>query len=914
METFGFTSQKHPSIQQCQAIGWFLTSISNWGSDLWGYTSRSPSFLCSLCKVCGAMQNQQRRLMWMTGALTLLIVTPGWANQVEASPDQQQMVQQTVSSRLIPAHEVRSLDEIDQPMTTVSEWLDQIAQAANLQITGVRLEAIETGLEVVLETEGQFAEPSVSVVGNAWIADIPNAVLVLSEADEFQSANPVAGIALVSITNLPNNRVRVAITGVDASPTVNLNMADQGWVLAITPTTEAAEPPDSEEAIQVVVTGEQDDGYILPETPDVFRLNAPLRDLPRSIQVVPQAVIADQAATRLRDAVRNVSGVVQSGGFAGTVDQLNIRGFFSQDILRDGFRGPFNINETSNIERIEILKGPASILFGNIEPGGIVNIVTEQPLSVPYYAAELEIGSFGQVRPSIDLSGPLTADGAVRYRLNAAYEHFDGFRDFDQDVERYFVSPVLAIDIGENTDLVLDFSYLNDTRPFDRGLLAIGRDIVDVPIRRFFGEPNDFREVEEISASYRLNHQLSAQWGIRSAFGFTTVDDLDFRAEPLALDEATGLLSRNFRSNDDLTESYVLQNEIQGRFTTGSLNHRLLFGVDLTRQTFGGTQRRLPEGLTPDLDIFDPEYDQIPIPNFGDLTNVVRNNFDRTDSLGIYVQDLIELTSDLRLLLAGRFDFVEQRNRDRLSRTTSGQDVEAFSPTIGLLYQPNPSLSLYANFARSFQPNFGTQSDGSFIDPERGTQFEIGVRGEFLQGDLTAGLALYRITKFNVATTDPDNPDFTISAGEQRSQGIELDVIGQILPGWNVIASYSYIDAEITAEVFGLRPGSRIQDVPEHTGSFWTTYEIQEGDLQGLGFGIGLFLVGERAGDFEDTFDLPSYLRTDAAVFYQRDRWRAAVNIQNLFDIDYFISNNFGRVAIEPGAPLSVIGSVSVEF
>lgn len=831
------------------------------------------------------MLNRLQSLLIVTGALSLFPASTTWANSLPTGAAD--------------------------PATTVADWVAQI-EASLSQITAIQIEPSETGLAIALQTAGgELQQPTAEMVGNALVLDIPNAVLALPEGEAFEEFTPTEGIALVSVVNRPGNRVQMTITGVDAPPTADVTATETGLTLSIT---SGAAVGDSEDSIQIVVTGAQDEGYVLPPTPDVTRLDIPLRDLPRSVQIVPDEVIEDQAATRIRDALRNVSGVVQDGGFAGTADQFNIRGFFSGDIFRDGFRDPSNIVETSNIERIEVLKGPASILFGNIEPGGAINIVTEQPLSFPFYAAELEIGSFGFVRPTIDLSGPITDDAALRYRLNAAYEYSDGFRDFDQNSERYFVAPVLALDIGENTDLTLDFSYLDDERPFDRGFVAIGRDIVDIPVRRFLGEPNDFRETEELTAGYRLNHEFSDDWEIRSAFRVVTVDDIDFRAEPLALDEATGLLSRNFRSNDDVEESYTLQNEVQGQFTTGPIDHRLIFGVDLSRQTSGGTQRRLPPDLTPDIDVFDPEYDQIPIPDFDDLTVVVRNNLNRTDSLGIYLQDLLEITDDFKLLLGGRVDFVEQESRNRLSNTTSGQDVDAFSPTVGLLYQPIEQLSLYANFARSFQPNFGTQVDGSFIAPERGTQFEIGARGEFLDGGLTAGLALYRVVKDNVATTDPDNPDFTIPAGEQRSQGVELDVIGRILPGWNVIASYAYIDAEITEEVFGLTEGSRISNVPEHNASLWTTYEIQNGNLQGLGFGAGLFYVGERAGNFFDTFDLPSYLRTDAAVFYERDHWRAAVNIQNLFDIDYFIANNFGRVAIEPGAPLTVIGSVSVEF
>lgn len=797
------------------------------------------------------------------------------------------------------------------PATTVTDWLAQL-EASLVQITDVRIDSAAAGLSILLETTGgELTSPTTEVVGNALIVTVPNAVLALPNGRAFEEFAPAEGIALVSLTNRSGDQVQVVITGTDAPPVVNVTATATGLALSVTPG--VAQAGAADEAIQVVAEG-QNEGYTPPPTVDVMRFNVPLQELPRSVQVVPQEVLQDQAATRIRDGLRNVSGVVQDGGFGGTSDQFAIRGFFSFDTFRDGFRDPSEIFETSNIERLEVLKGPASILFGNIEPGGVINIVTEQPLAFPFYEAALEVGSFGYVRPTIDLSGPITRNGALRYRLNAAYEYSDGFRDFDQNVERFFIAPVLALDLGEDTNLTLEFSYLNDERPFDRGLLARGRDVLDVPVRRFFGEPNDFRASEELSAGYRLNHQLSDDWEIRSRFRVTTRDNVDFRAEPVSFDEDTGILTRNFRSNDDLAEVYTLQNEIQGQFATGSLNHRLVVGVDLSRQTDGGTQRRLPAGLTPSINVFDPVYNQIPRPDFEDLTVVVRNNFNRTDALGVYVQDLIEITDNFNLLLGGRLDFVEQESRNRRSSTTSGQDASAFSPTIGLLYQPIEQLAIYANFARSFQPNSSTGADGSFLEPERGTQYEIGIRGELFEGNLIANLAAYTLTKTNLATTDPNNPDFSVPIAEQRSRGIELDIVGRILPGWNVIASYSHTDAEYTEEYFGLPPGSRVANVPKNAASLWTTYQIQSGSLQGLGFGIGLFYVGERAGGFSDTFDLPSYLRTDAAIFYERNNWRFAINVQNLFDENYFIANNFGRVAIEPGAPLTVVGSLRVEF
>ena len=203
--------------------------------------------------------------------------------------------------------------------------------------------------------------------------------------------------------------------------------------------------------------------------------------------------------------------------------------------------------------------------------------------------------------------------------------------------------------------------------------------------------------------------------------------------------------------------------------------------------------------------------------------------------------------------------------------------------------------------------------DGSAFEPTRGTQYEIGVRTDFLDGRLSTNMAAYHLTKSNVVTSDPDNPDFQIQVGEQRSQGLELDIAGEILPGWNIIASYAYTNAEITKDnIFAI--GNQLVGAPEHQASLWTTYELQEGILEGLGFGLGLFYVGERAGDLDNTFKMPDYLRTDAAIYYRRDRLNAAINVRNLFDVDYFRSSDGGRIFLQRGDPFSIIGSVSWEF
>jgi iron complex outermembrane receptor protein len=306
------------------------------------------------------------------------------------------------------------------------------------------------------------------------------------------------------------------------------------------------------------------------------------------------------------------------------------------------------------------------------------------------------------------------------------------------------------------------------------------------------------------------------------------------------------------------------------------------------------------------LDIFDPIYDQplitdpIPDSNFEFVNN----------SYGFYIQDQITFAENLKLLVGGRFDVTNWRNDDFISGDSLYQIEQSFSPRIGIVYQPIPAISLYASYSQSFLPP-QTEAFQEITQPERGTQYEVGIKAD-LSDQLAATLAFYDLTRSNVSTSDPNNPLRSIQVGEQQSRGIEFDLSGEILPGWNIIGGYALTDTEVV-EDNTFEVGNQLANVPRHSASLWTTYEIQSGNLQGLGFGIGLFFVGDRQGDLANTFELPSYLRSDAAIFYERDRFRAALNFKNLFDIDYFDSAS-SRTNVYRGDPFIVQGTISWQF
>jgi iron complex outermembrane recepter protein len=858
------------------------------------------------------IKDQQKTTIWLMAALAMFVGRPSLASEVEPRPNDSTNGQ--ISSELPPVSKILSIDEVEQPATTVAEWLAQIEEADTTPITGVRLQAIDTGIEVILETTNrQLSEPVTTTVGQTLTVDIPNAVLQLPEGREFRQVNPTAGVAEIVVTNELDNRVRVTLTGAEAAPTATVRSGATGLTLSIVPGAELVGEADE---VEITVTAEPEEGYAPRNATTATRTDTPLRDIPQSIQVVPQQVIEDQAAVTLRDALRNVSGVVEGDNFGGNLDSFIIRGFFGTT-LRNGFRGrsfgqfatETTLNELSNLDRVEVLKGPAALLYGNAEPGGIINLVSKQPLAEPYYSADLQIGNFGFVKPTVDISGPVTNDRSVRYRLNATYQNAEDFRGpFDQNFQRFFISPVLAWDISEQTNLTVELAYLNDRRPFDQGIVAFGDGIADIPFSRNLGEPDDFFDVEQLNIGFQLKHRFNENLQWRTAFNYLRAENFDYKVQPGDLDEGTGILPREFDSNNDIANSYGLQTELQADFKTGPVQHKLLIGLDLTRQTTDGTNRSIPIG-TP-INIFDPVY--LGKPDLSEFTTLGRDNFGAINTIGIFLQDQISLLDNLKFLIGGRFDAVDLRNENRIDDTLTTQSDSAFTPRLGLIYQPIQPISLYAGYGQSFNPNFARDVSGSFLAPEKGNQFEVGIKAE-LNPKLSLNLAAYQLTKNNIATTDLVNSDFSVAIGEIRSRGIELDVAGEILPGWNIIASYAYTDSRIT-ESNDSPVGLKTALVPENAFSIWTNYELQGGALKGLGFGVGLYYLSERPGDFVNSYTLPSFLRTDAALFYKRNNLRLAINIRNLFNQDYIESVAFGRSRITPGEPFTIIGSISYEF
>ncbi len=598
-----------------------------------------------------------------------------------------------------------------------------------VQITNVKVNATDKGVEVILETnaksEGLQVTPKIE--GNSYTVNILNAQLRLVSGDTFRQEKPATGIAEVVVSNVDANTIRLTVTGEAGVPPVELFDSDQGLVFGVSapaPASTAQQPPptpeqkpptrETQEPIELEVTGSPDRGYRVPNTSLGTKTDTPLRDIPGTVQVIPRQLIEDQGARDVTEAVRNY-GLMPSTNSSKTFDLYTIRGFEGGgNTLRNGLRDFVNRStlgtDLSNVERIEILKGPASVLYGQLEVGGIVNIVTKQPLNTPYYAVDFGVGSFGFYKPAIDLSGPLTSDKSLLYRLNADFENRDYFNDFTFS-RRFQIAPVIAWRIGDNTTLTIEGQYYTRQTNSGRTLPAEGTVLPNpngkILLSRYVGEPeDDLLDRTTYRIGYNFKHRFSENWSLQNAFNalFMRYNQNVASINGLRPNKRTATRTVQFYEGS-VWNNYIMDTNLVGKFNTGSIQHQLLLGFDLYRNR-NPVFANKSSSLAP-IDLFNPVYGS----NRGSLITST-NTDDTNDAFGIYAQDQISLADNLKLVLGGRFDWVETKsivtNYITSSSTTTSQSDSAFTPRVGIVYQPIKPVSLYASYSRSFTQNVGT--------------------------------------------------------------------------------------------------------------------------------------------------------------------------------------------------------------
>ncbi len=667
------------------------------------------------------------------------------------------------------------------------------------------------------------------------------------------------------------------------------------------------------------------------------KTNASIMETPVSVQVVPRAILDDQKAVTLADALQNVSGV-QPQSSVGVFNSFITRGFQDFRQYRNGLRVTFTDFDTANLERLEVLKGPASVLFGRVEPGGLINMITKQPRSERYLSLEQQFGSYDFYRTLWDGTGAITDNGNAQYRLSGSYQNSGSFRDFHKS-EQYQIYTALAWDITNATRITVAVEGFNKNFQSDQGLPAINNRPASIPVSRSFQDSNDpLDNVSNIYVDYNLSHRFNKNWTLHNRFmaQFGHFDLFDvvpafFNDAALRSDNRTLDRTLFFQRNEQST--YTTNLDLTGNFEFWNIQHEVLLGLDYYLFTTELRSRGDAQNADPSLaiDIFNPTTRIDPIRFRQDL--LPRGSFQRGqgDWFGVYFQDQIKLWDKWYILGGGRYDWASAGlGLSRVSFSDAEdkrleQRDQAFSPRVGVLYRPWQWLSLYGNWTQSFGVNNAISATGRRFDPQIGEQLEAGVKTAFFNEQLIATVAFYNIDKSNILTPDlsTSDPLDRIAIGKARSKGIEFDLSGRLTNSLSLIGNYAYTDAKITKDNSGLA-GNKVANVPKHAGSIWLKYDhsgIRARD--GLSLGFGVFAVGARQGDNQNTFILPGYTRLDMSVAYRlkikHSMLTAQVNVRNLLDKDYYRStspllNGSPRLAILPGEPRVVLGSLRLEY
>ncbi len=686
----------------------------------------------------------------------------------------------------------------------------------------------------------------------------------------------------------------------------------------------------------------QNETYTVEESTTAAKINVPLRDIPQSIQVVNQNLLRDRATFNFAEAVtQNVSGVTRhttdlTGSGAG--DFLRLRGFsgsYNNSYLRNGLKFPnYGATETADVERIEVLKGTSSVLYGRAEPGGVVNLVTKEPTNDNFFSAEFTGGQFNFYRPQIDAGGKIFGSDKFSYRFNAAYQYDGNFRE-DGDGKRVFVAPVLLWKPLEKLQITFDASYLREIRGMDVGQVLVNGQTVDVEPERSYGEPLNRAYQQNRSGGVRGRYDFNANWSVQSAYRTQFLDyslfgafPSFFIAPPVQADGRT--INRDFASTDYTERWHYSDSFVNGKLSTGQIKHDIIGGFesgytngiynhDYYLAAFFGAF------AFPTTDVFnrtaplDFEFAQQFIRSVQAF--VFPSQFrNRLKSNAVYAQDLITITPQFKVLIGGRYDNYQQRFVD-LPQAVQRSTDKRFSPRIGFVYQPREFVSFYASYGSSFSPQFPNQLgfDNRPFKPSTGEQLEAGIKFDGFKGKINATLAFYNLKFKDLIVADPNRPGFSIQTGEQRSRGIELDVAANPVRGLNLTGNYAATEATVTKDTDALLVGRFLPNTARHNGNLWATYRFVETNnfLKNFGVGAGFQATGKRFTNLANFGQIPGFARVDATVFYdfnanEKTRMRFALNLQNLTNKRYYESALGFNNTVYPGAPFRALVSLKI--
>ena len=656
-------------------------------------------------------------------------------------------------------------------------------------------------------------------------------------------------------------------------------------------------------------------GYRAARSATATRTDTAIRDTPQTINVVPRDVLVEQEDTTLTQALQNVSNVQPAGNLQGRNETYVIRGFTTQTYAIDGFL----LNPASNfftvtrdladVERIEVLKGPASVLYGRGDPGGVINIVTRRPTFEPTADASLQGGSFGFRRLQGSVSSAIPSIDGLAGRLSFSTQADPTFRDYGgRDNSRNFVAPAFTYTPTPDTRVYFIGEFTKQDSQYDEGLIAVNGRVPVKNISRYYGEPFDRYNGVANYGALRIEHDINENVTIREVFN-AQGGGFDFlTTRGTALGNRNTTVTRQTNATQSTYAAIDSQTEVVAKFDLLGFSHTVLLGFEYIN---GYRHSYNTVGRIASIGFLNPTFGALPSSALTLQTDLKQKN----ELFGLYAQDQIDLGLGLQLLVGARYDFGSQFYFNRLPTSTTipaDQQVSGVSPRVGLVYRPFEPLTVYASYSTSFKPQTAGVLNVTNPPPETGVQYEIGSRLD-ITPDLTLSAAAFRITRNNVAAANPVNTGFSVITGQQRSEGVEADLAGQILPGWKVIGGVGYLDARITKDTT-YAIGNRITAVPAFSGSIWSTYQFQGGPLRGLGIGAGVTFVGKRYGDLNNSFSVGAYTRLDAAVFYDLDEHaRLSLNVRNLTDAHY-IEQPYNQFNNAPGAPFSVLATITARM
>ncbi len=660
-------------------------------------------------------------------------------------------------------------------------------------------------------------------------------------------------------------------------------------------------------------------------------------DLPQSVAVIGESLIRDQQAQKLSDVIKNVNGVYLGTARASTQENFYARGysFSSNNMFKNGSRiNSGTMPEVSSLESIEVLKGGAAILYGNVAPGGILNMVTKKPKFQFGGEVAIRAGSYDLFKPMVDLYGPIS--NRVAYRVNGSFESAGSFRD-KVSSKRYYVNPSLLIKLNDKTDLIVEGDHLKHEFTPDFGIGSLNNNRV-APVSRnsFYGTDWQYSTTTQSNVSATLKKKLSSKWNLDLIGSYNNYGRDYYAVERIQAKE-NGDWSRPLGRTDTKEQYLTAQANLNGRFKTGKVKHTLLAGADVERYLTLSYRFDIQGSIYDTINLLDPNKfvprTDIPVATRTELLETPVNR------AGVYVQDLVSLSDKFKFLVGVRWSMQESQSastkyllKDSVSMSAYNKD-QAFSPRVGLVYRPNANTSLFASYSNSFSDNRGTDIYNNALPPSIIDQFEIGIKNILFKGRLTANLTAYRIINNNLAQTaqfDRDglpnnNSSLKELSGQTTSDGVELDITANPAKGFSVMAGYSYNNMRYTKtpDTKGSYiEGERLVNTPANTANASIFYTFQEGALKGLKLGAGGFYVGDRFGGWNNTKDqaqnysrliaVDEFTTFDLSIGYTYKKISLLAKLSNVGNTyNYYVHENY---SINPIPPRMLVGTIAYKF